>query len=267
MYQCPYNQYGPNSEPLFDVKQAQDHFDDFYQDLFLELCHHGEIEEIFVCKNLGDHLVGNVYAKFYEEESAQKALDGVRGRYYAGRPLVSELSPVTDFREARCRQFDVGECNRGGYCNFMHLANPSREVFRELDDYQRKLWRKKRRDMRKVKRKRESEGDRDVHSRRERDREPRTESREHGTRERERDRDRGARERDLKSEPRERERDIKTEEEGEGRDVKLESRERERDLNDALDGVFSEDQKEFHFVDVKMESPTDVQIEDAPDNL
>lgn len=42
-----------------------------------------------------------------------------------GRPLYAELSPVTDFREACCRQNENGECNRGGFCNFMHLRNPS----------------------------------------------------------------------------------------------------------------------------------------------
>ena len=30
------------------------------------------------------------------------------GRFYAGRMLSCEYSPVTDFREARCRQFDEG---------------------------------------------------------------------------------------------------------------------------------------------------------------
>eukprot|EP01125_Pyxidicula_operculata_P009098 TRINITY_DN300_c0_g1_i2.p1 TRINITY_DN300_c0_g1~~TRINITY_DN300_c0_g1_i2.p1 ORF type:complete len:144 (-),score=4.68 TRINITY_DN300_c0_g1_i2:21-452(-) len=78
MYQTPYNQYGPNSEPLFDVKAAQTHFDDFMQDIFLELTKHGEIEEIYVCRNLGDHLIGNVYVKFYEEEYAAAALEAVR---------------------------------------------------------------------------------------------------------------------------------------------------------------------------------------------
>jgi len=148
MYQTPYNQYGPNSEPLFDPKAAQAHFDDFYQDLFLECAQIGEIEEIYVCRNLGDHLVGNVYVKFYEEENALKALEAVRGRYYNGKPLVAELSPVTDFREARCRQYDVGECQRGGYCNFMHLTEPSRDVGKELLLWQRKMWRKKRRETR-----------------------------------------------------------------------------------------------------------------------
>merc|ERR1711928_76177 len=41
-------------------------------------------------------------------------------------------SPVTDFREACCRQYELGECIRSGFCNFMHLKPISRELRREL---------------------------------------------------------------------------------------------------------------------------------------
>jgi len=44
----------------------------------------GEIEVIYICRNLGDHLKGNCYVKFYEEEGDAKALDACRGRYYGG---------------------------------------------------------------------------------------------------------------------------------------------------------------------------------------
>lgn len=47
-----------------------------------------------------------------DEEDADSALKGLMGRWYAGRPIMCEFSPVTDFREARCRQFDEGTCNR-----------------------------------------------------------------------------------------------------------------------------------------------------------
>jgi splicing factor U2AF 35 kDa subunit len=53
-------------------------------------------------------------------------------RHHLGRPLYAELSPVTDFREACCRQNENGECNRGGFCNFMHLRLPSKELVRQL---------------------------------------------------------------------------------------------------------------------------------------
>ncbi|KAL1776972.1 splicing factor U2AF 35 kDa subunit isoform X3, partial [Sigmodon hispidus] len=45
-------------------------------------------------------------------------------------PIHEELSPVTDFREACCHQYEI--CTRGGFCNFMHLKPFSRGLQREL---------------------------------------------------------------------------------------------------------------------------------------
>ena len=45
-------------------------------------------------------MIGHVYAKFSEEEEAADALNVMNGRYYAGRKMEVEFSPVTDFREA-----------------------------------------------------------------------------------------------------------------------------------------------------------------------
>ena len=108
-------------------------FNEFYEEIFEELKSFGKIEDIQVCENLGDHMVGNVYIKFEDEEDAEKALQSLNGRFYAGRQLTCEFSPVTDFREARCRQFDEGTCARGGYCNFMHVREPSRELRKHLE--------------------------------------------------------------------------------------------------------------------------------------
>eukprot|EP00953_Heterococcus_sp_UTEX-ZZ885_P020399 11415-Heterococcus_DN1.PRE.1 len=142
---------GGNPE-LIDQEAANDEFEDFYEEVFEELSKFGTVEEMNVCDNLGDHLVGNVYVKrsackqsaataqtvsasklqillscnpasssFADEDDADSALKGLFGRWYAGRPMVPEFSPVTDFREARCRQYDDGTCQRGGQCNFMHV--------------------------------------------------------------------------------------------------------------------------------------------------
>ncbi len=94
--------------------------------MFEELDQFGELENLNICDNLADHMVGNVYVKFREEESAAKALAALQGRFYNGRPIVAEFSPVTDFREATCRQYEENTCNRGGYCNFMHLKQISK---------------------------------------------------------------------------------------------------------------------------------------------
>ena len=63
--------------------------------------------------------MGNVYARFKYEDDSQKALEALNSRWYAARPVYAELSPVTDFREANCRQNSEGSCTRGGMCNFM----------------------------------------------------------------------------------------------------------------------------------------------------
>lgn len=115
-----------------DPRKMQQHFEDFYEDLFEELNKYGEIENLNICDNLADHMVGNVYVQFREEEQAANALKNLTGRFYAGRPIIVDFSPVTDFREATCRQYEENSCNRGGYCNFMHLMKISRELKRQL---------------------------------------------------------------------------------------------------------------------------------------
>ncbi|RZB76455.1 Splicing factor U2af small subunit A isoform B, partial [Glycine soja] len=115
-----------------DPRKIQDHFEEFYEDLFDELSKYGDIESLNVCDNLADHMVGNVYVQFREEEHAANAVRNLTGRFYAGRPIIVDFSPVTDFREATCRQYEENTCNRGGYCNFMHLKRISRELRRQL---------------------------------------------------------------------------------------------------------------------------------------
>ncbi|XP_046886627.1 splicing factor U2AF 35 kDa subunit isoform X2 [Hypomesus transpacificus] len=159
--------------------EMQEHYDEFFEEVFTEMEEkYGEVEEMNVCDNLGDHLVGNVYVKvadggrwgttavfrsprddpcvtplvvtsaccacshvhmqFRREEDAEKAVMGLNNRWFNGQPIHAELSPVTDFREACCRQYEMGECTRGGFCNFMHLKPISRELRRELYGRRRK---------------------------------------------------------------------------------------------------------------------------------
>jgi len=103
-------------------------YEDFLQDAIDELIKYGDLEEVNVCDNICEHLSGNVYLKYRTEEDAQRALKGLAGRFYAGRTMVPEFSPVTDYREARCRQFETSHCSRGGMCNFMHLKKPREET-------------------------------------------------------------------------------------------------------------------------------------------
>lgn len=124
---------GPDGLPMpIDQDVAQQHYEEFYEDIFEEVGVFGEIENLNVCDNLADHMVGNVYIKFREEEAAGKAFQIMQGRFYAGRPIICEFSPVTDFREATCRQYEENTCNRGGYCNFMHLKPISKDLRKHL---------------------------------------------------------------------------------------------------------------------------------------
>ena len=89
---------------VLDANPLQEHYDNFFEDVFVE-CEdkYGPVEEMNVCDNLGDHLVGNVYVKFKKEEDADKAVKDLNNRWFGGRPIYAELTPVTDFREACCR--------------------------------------------------------------------------------------------------------------------------------------------------------------------
>ncbi|KAF5371694.1 hypothetical protein D9758_003414 [Tetrapyrgos nigripes] len=141
--------HNPAHDPVCKLteKELQEGFDAVYEDLYCELAKFGHLLElhvavamdgllltidvpvpITVCDNVGDHLIGNVYARYEWETEAQAAVDNLNNRWYAGRPLYAELSPVTDFREACCRQNENGECNRGGFCNFMHLRLASKDL-------------------------------------------------------------------------------------------------------------------------------------------
>ena len=100
----------------------------------MKMCEYGEVEEIVVLDNINDHMIGNVYIKFYDEDNAKSALEDLNGKYYDSRLLYGEFCPVTDFKEARCRLYNEGNCDRGGYCNFMHKKHVSRKFKRELID-------------------------------------------------------------------------------------------------------------------------------------
>ena len=112
--------------------ELQQDIDQFFEDFFIGLSAYGDLVEMHVCDNVGDHLIGNVYARYESEDDAARAVDELNMRWYNRRPLFAELSPVNDFREACCRQNETNECNRGGLCNFMHLRYPSPGLVREL---------------------------------------------------------------------------------------------------------------------------------------
>ena len=124
-----------------DPHKMQEHFEDFYEDIYEELSKFGEIENLNICDNLADHMIGNVYVQFREEDQAAAAHIALQGRFYSGRPIVVDFSPVTDFREATCRQYEENSCNRGGYCNFMHVKKIGRDLRKKMFGHYRRPYR------------------------------------------------------------------------------------------------------------------------------
>uniref|UniRef100_A0A7S1AMU5 Uncharacterized protein n=1 Tax=Noctiluca scintillans TaxID=2966 RepID=A0A7S1AMU5_NOCSC len=117
-------------EATYDMAQA--HLEQFYEEVFLELANYGEIEDLVVVDNVSEHMIGNAYVKYYHDDAAERALRGLPSRFYGGRLIQAEYTPVTDFREARCRAFHETRCSRGGYCNFMHIKHVPKAVKRRV---------------------------------------------------------------------------------------------------------------------------------------
>merc|ERR1712083_725923 len=119
--------------------------------------------------------IGNVYVKYYHEEDAERALMGLTGRFYSGKLMQAEYTTVSDFREARCRAFHETRCNRGAYCNFMHIKHIpraiKRRVVREMyDDHPEYLGQVSKKDKKKKDRSRSRGRDKKEKSGKDRDR-------------------------------------------------------------------------------------------------
>ena len=125
---------GLNPNATVDEKQAQEDYLCFFEDMYMELSKYGTIDQLHVADNLGDHLIGHVYVKFADEEEASDCLEGLQGRTYDGRYILAEYSPVTEFREARCRDYDEGSCERKGFCNFLHVKPVPMPLIRSLEE-------------------------------------------------------------------------------------------------------------------------------------
>ena len=54
--------------PQDELLEAATHFEEFYEEIFREFSKHGEILDLVVSDNIGEHMMGNVYVKFATEE-------------------------------------------------------------------------------------------------------------------------------------------------------------------------------------------------------
>ena len=74
----------------------QEHYDNFFEDVFVE-CEdkYGQVEEMNVCDNLGDHLVGNVYVKFKKEEVTGPQLSVIFSSFHFRMPRRRAATSTT----------------------------------------------------------------------------------------------------------------------------------------------------------------------------
>ena len=128
----PHINAGQSAESM-DRNTMQEVLDDFLEEIVIECSKYGNLEDVQVLENLGEHMIGSVYVKYDDEEEAAEAMEKLNGRYFAGRVLSAEYSPVTDFRDSRCRTFDEGHCDRGAFCNYMHVGTPSSALRKHLE--------------------------------------------------------------------------------------------------------------------------------------
>ncbi|EPR78373.1 U2 small nuclear RNA auxillary factor [Spraguea lophii 42_110] len=111
--------------------KIQLHLDLFYEDIFTECSlKYGEIKDLIICANVSDHLLGSIFISFYNYESAQKAM-ALNDRYYFGKRIICEYT-INDFASAICPDYEIQECTRGGFCNFIHKASVTKELVDEF---------------------------------------------------------------------------------------------------------------------------------------
>ncbi|CDQ96252.1 unnamed protein product [Oncorhynchus mykiss] len=83
-------------------EEVQQQFVDFYEDVLPEFRTAGKVVQFKVSCNFEPHLRGNVYVQFDTEEQCREAFVMFNGRWYAGKQLQCEFSPVTRWKTAIC---------------------------------------------------------------------------------------------------------------------------------------------------------------------
>jgi len=110
-------------------EEIKSHFEAFWLDVVPEFRKFGKIEQLRVCRNHSHHLRGNVYVMYKREEDARRAFQAFQGRFYAGRQLFVQYSPLVNWKTAVCGLFKKLRCERGKQCNFLHVfKNPNGEL-------------------------------------------------------------------------------------------------------------------------------------------
>ncbi|XP_043108393.1 U2 small nuclear ribonucleoprotein auxiliary factor 35 kDa subunit-related protein 2 [Puntigrus tetrazona] len=127
MEQSRRDDYDTDASLEYSEEEMHQQFLDFYEDALPEFKNAGRV---VVSCNFEPHLRGNVYVQYDTEEKCREAFLMFNGRWYAGRQLQCEFSPVTRWKTAICGLFDRRKCPKGKHCNFLHVfRNPDNEFW------------------------------------------------------------------------------------------------------------------------------------------
>ncbi|XP_044139659.1 U2 small nuclear ribonucleoprotein auxiliary factor 35 kDa subunit-related protein 2 [Bufo gargarizans] len=130
MEQCRRDDYDTDASLEYGDDEIYQQFLEFYDDVVPEFKNVGKVIQFKISCNFEPHLRGNVYVQYQTEEECFQALSQFNGRWYAGRQLQCELSPVTKWKSAICGLFERQKCPRGKHCNFLHVfRNPNNEFW------------------------------------------------------------------------------------------------------------------------------------------
>uniref|UniRef100_A0A0D3DNW4 Uncharacterized protein n=1 Tax=Brassica oleracea var. oleracea TaxID=109376 RepID=A0A0D3DNW4_BRAOL len=109
-------------------EEAEQCYEEFYEDVHTEFLKYGELINFKVCRNGSFHLKGNVYVHYRSLESAMLAYQSINGRYFAGKQVNCEFVNISRWKVAICGEFmksRLKTCSRGSACNFIHcFRNP-----------------------------------------------------------------------------------------------------------------------------------------------
>uniref|UniRef100_A0A8C2IGY5 Zinc finger (CCCH type), RNA-binding motif and serine/arginine rich 2 n=1 Tax=Cyprinus carpio TaxID=7962 RepID=A0A8C2IGY5_CYPCA len=130
MEQSRRDDYDTDASLEYSEEEMHQQFLDFYEDALPEFKNAGRVVQFKVSCNYEPHLRGNVYVQYDTEEKCREAFMMFNGRWYAGRQLQCEFSPVTRWKTAICGLFDRRKCPKGKHCNFLHVfRNPDNEFW------------------------------------------------------------------------------------------------------------------------------------------
>eukprot|EP01102_Stenamoeba_stenopodia_P005757 TRINITY_DN1648_c0_g1_i1.p1 TRINITY_DN1648_c0_g1~~TRINITY_DN1648_c0_g1_i1.p1 ORF type:complete len:1101 (+),score=241.37 TRINITY_DN1648_c0_g1_i1:399-3701(+) len=119
----------------------QQHFDSFYEDLFLELTKFGIIEDLVVTENFFWEFRSSVFVRYHSVKAASVAYDNFTSgtRLFAGRKVEARFIPLLELPSKRCVDNENSMCLKGNICPLVHAINPSTTLKLRLFEMQRVL--------------------------------------------------------------------------------------------------------------------------------